>query len=201
MTTINVKLRHAVEYFLFLNDFDPKGNPEYWRGGYELLLDMIPHPDPDVCLNQMIKDVSRENGRYIEQINDLESINNFNGLRVEYARNASSVLLSSHHDSDAVKRVALLDFAAVEDLVQQMRQLVTDIRAGEKENDYGHFSSGIGSLFFDYSTDTPDDIEFCTSDTSVDDKRNVYLSTAMVLTMCEVLHAIVDGANIGSTLD
>ena len=111
------------------------------------------------------------------------------------------MLFSSHHDSDAVKRVALLDFAAVENLIQQMRELVTDIRAGEKENEYGHFSNGIGSLLFDYSTDTPDDIEFFTSDASVDDKRNVYLSSAMVLTMCEVLRAIVDGANIGSTLD
>ena len=204
MTTINVKLHHAVENFLFLNDFDPEENPEYWRGGYELLADMIPDPEPETRrahLDQLIQDISRKNGRHREQTNELVSINNFNGLRVEYTRNDSSVLFSSHHDSDAVKCVALLDFAAVENLIQQMRELVTDIRAGEKENEYGHFSNGIGSLLFDYSTDTPDDIEFCTSDTSVDDKRNVYLSTAMVLTMCEVLRAIVDGANIDSTLD
>lgn len=193
MSFTNLKLRNAVEMLLLLNDHDPEENPEYWRGGYELLANLVADDDIDLVydkLDHIIANISHtaSNG------DKLTSVNNFNGLRVEYINEHSSVLFSSHESNDDAQCVALLELDVVEKFIAQMRTLVSDIRAGVNENRYGSFSGKIGTLHYDYSTDTPDDIEFCTTHTSLDDKRNVYLSTATVSAMCEVLSAVTANA-------
>lgn len=193
MSFTNLKLRNAVEMLLLLNDHDPEENPEYWRGGYELLANLVADDDIDLVydkLDHIIANISHtaSNG------DKLTSVNNFNGLRVEYINEHSSVLFSSHESNDDAQCVALLELDVVEKFIAQMRTLVSDIRAGVNENRYGSLSGKIGTLHYDYSTDTPDDIEFCTTHTSLDDKRNVYLSTATVSAMCEVLSAVTANA-------